>query len=399
MGSSSCDQTVVSRPSRRTRTDELDARAVVIARVDGTQPAEPGALRDVDPEAQPPRRPRREAALEHVVDAQPALARRDDLRLAPAGGLGLEQAAAREEQVRRLGGAAAGRDRHEGGRDRQQAHRLHTKQGKLACGARPGKAAWAGRLACAMVPACPSSFRRRLLALTAAALGVRLLWVALEPATYPVADETMWLSWGLHTLPSPEVHFSPFALRFIFHPPLYLYFIGVLQAAFGTLVAVKVGQCLLGASLVPALALRRPARLGRDAPASSPAAIAAFYPELVWFCSHFWAETLFTVLLWWAMERLTAADDERASSRAAAVAGVLFGLAVLTRETVLYFVPFAALWLAWRGAASPADGASRGPACGARPCSSRRACSSCCPGPCATGSSSAPSCRCRRPAP
>ena len=84
---------------------------------------------------------------------------------------------------------------------------------------------------------------------------MRLSWVALEPATYPVADETMWLSWGLHELPSPKVHFSPFALRFIFHPPLYIYFIGVLQTLFGSLVAVKIGQCLLGASLVPALAL------------------------------------------------------------------------------------------------------------------------------------------------
>ena len=196
------------------------------------------------------------------------------------------------------------------------------------------------------------SFRRRLLALFAAALGVRLLWVVLEPATYPVADETMWLSWGLHTLPSPEVRFSPLALRFIFHPPLYIYFIGVLQTAFGSLAAVKIGQCLLGASLVPALALVG-RRVSGDATGLTAAAIAAFYPELVWFSSHFWAETLFTALLWWGMERLVAAD-EASSSRAAALAGVLLGLAVLTRETVLYFVPFAALWLAWRGAGHPA---------------------------------------------
>jgi hypothetical protein len=202
-----------------------------------------------------------------------------------------------------------------------------------------------------MVAGVSVSFRRRLLWLTAAALGVRLLWVAFEPATYPVADETMWLSWGIHTLPSPEVHFSPLRLRFIFHPPLYLYFVGVLQAAFGTLAAVKIGQCLLGASLVPALALIG-RRISGETTGIAAAAIAAFYPELVWFSSHFWAETLFTVLLWWALERLTVADEAR-SSRAAAVAGALFGLAVLTRETVLYFVPLAALWLAWRRAGGP----------------------------------------------
>ena len=52
-------------------------------------------------------------------------------------------------------------------------------------------------------------------------------------------------------------------------------------------------------------------------------------------------------LLWWAFERLLEAD---ATGRAfsAALAGVLLGLTALTRETVLYFAPLAALWLAWR---------------------------------------------------
>jgi hypothetical protein len=107
-------------------------------------------------------------------------------------------------------------------------------------------------------------------------------------------------------------------------------------------------QSLLGASLVPALAfLGR--RLSGERTGLVAGGLAAFYPELVWFCSHFWAESVFTVVLWWAMERLIAADEAR-SSRTAVAAGLLFGLAVLTRETVLYFVPLAALWLAFRPA-------------------------------------------------
>jgi 4-amino-4-deoxy-L-arabinose transferase-like glycosyltransferase len=190
------------------------------------------------------------------------------------------------------------------------------------------------------------SFRRGLLALTLAGLAVRLLWVALEPATFPVADETMWVSWGSEILPSPEVAFSPLRLRFVFHPPLYLYFVGVPFALFGTLEAVKYAQCLAGVLLVPALGLIGRRVFGERAGLVA-AGIAAFYPELVWFASHFWAETVFTVLLWWAMERLLAADGE-SSIRAALASGVLWGLAILTRETVLYFLPFAALWLAWR---------------------------------------------------
>jgi 4-amino-4-deoxy-L-arabinose transferase-like glycosyltransferase len=193
-----------------------------------------------------------------------------------------------------------------------------------------------------------SSFRRGLLALTLAGLAVRLLWVALEPPTFPVADETMWLTWGSQILPSPDVGFSPLRLRFVFHPPLYLYFVGGLSALFGSLVAVQVAQCLAGALLVTATGLAGARAFGERAGLAA-AGLAALYPELVWFASHFWAETLFTALLWWAMERLLAADAG-GSTRAAAVSGILFGLAVLTRETVLYFLPVAALWLAWRRA-------------------------------------------------
>jgi 4-amino-4-deoxy-L-arabinose transferase-like glycosyltransferase len=190
------------------------------------------------------------------------------------------------------------------------------------------------------------SFRRGLLALTLAGLAVRLLWVALEPPTFPVADETMWVAWGSQTLPSPEVAFSPLRLRFVFHPPLYLYFVGVPVALFDTLEAVKYAQCLVGALLVPALGLLGRRTFGERAGLLAAGA-AAFYPELVWFASHFWAETVFTVLLWWAMERLVAAD-EKGSARAALASGLLWGAAVLTRETVLYFLPVAAIWLAWR---------------------------------------------------
>jgi 4-amino-4-deoxy-L-arabinose transferase-like glycosyltransferase len=190
------------------------------------------------------------------------------------------------------------------------------------------------------------SFRRGLLALTLAGLAVRLLWVALEPPTFPVADETMWLTWGAQNLPSSEVGFSPLRLRFVFHPPLYLYFVGVPATLFSSLVAVKYAQCLVGALLVPALGLLGRRVFGKKSGLLA-AGMAAFYPELVWFASHFWAETVFTVLLWWAMERLVAAD-EGGSAKVALASGLLWGLAVLTRETVLYFVPVAALWLAWR---------------------------------------------------
>jgi len=197
-----------------------------------------------------------------------------------------------------------------------------------------------------MVAAMPGSWKARLASLTLVALALRALWVALEPATSPQADETMWLIWGTEVLPSPEVAFSPLQMRFVFHPPAYLYFLGVPFALTGSLTAVKYLQCLVGALLVPAVGLVGRRAFGERAGLAA-AFLAAVYPELVWFAAHFWAETLFTVLLWWGIERLVASDETQ-SPRAALAAGLAWGLAILTRETVLYFVPIAALWLAWR---------------------------------------------------
>jgi hypothetical protein len=196
-------------------------------------------------------------------------------------------------------------------------------------------------------------FERGLVLLTLAGLVVRLAFVWLEPATDPVADETMWTTWGARVL--PEVGFSPVRFRLIFHPPLYPYFIGVFSLL-GGLGAVKVAQAVVSALLVPALGLLGAAVFG-PAAGLAAAAIAAFYPELVWFAAHFWVETVFTVLLWWGFERLVAAD-RGTSRRLAVVAGLLFGLAILARETVLYFLPIAAIWLASRRPGGTGRGAA-----------------------------------------
>jgi hypothetical protein len=189
-------------------------------------------------------------------------------------------------------------------------------------------------------------FVRALVLLSLGAFLVRAAFLLLEPATGPVADERMWVVWGADVLPSPEVAFSPLRFRLIFHPPLYPYFIGAVSHAFGTLEAVKWAQVVLTPLLVPAVGLLGRRALG-DQTGLLAAAFAAFYPELVWFSTHFWVEGLFIVVLWWALERLVAAD-EQATVATALVAGALFGLSILARETALYFLPVAALWLGWK---------------------------------------------------
>ncbi len=155
----------------------------------------------------------------------------------------------------------------------------------------------------------------------------------------------MWKAMG-REIASPEVGFSPLRSRLVTHPPLYPYMIGGLLAVFGTGEAIKWAQVLLGALLVPAVGLLGAAVYDRRVGLLA-AAWAAFDPVLVWQSTHLWSEVLFLALLWWSIERLVRADQV-GSAGAAAVAGLCWGLAVLARETVFYFAPLAALWLASR---------------------------------------------------
>jgi len=170
---------------------------------------------------------------------------------------------------------------------------------------------------------------------------LRLAFVWLEPETKPIADETMWLM-ALNRIPAAG--FSPLSNYPIFHPPLYPYFLAAVNAALGGLFAIKVAQALIGSLLIPAIA-RIAFRVAGYRAAVVSALVAAVYPEFIWYSGHFWCETLFLTLLWWAVERLMS-SEETGSARAAVGAGVLFGLAILTRETLLYLLPMGALWLA-----------------------------------------------------
>jgi 4-amino-4-deoxy-L-arabinose transferase-like glycosyltransferase len=175
-----------------------------------------------------------------------------------------------------------------------------------------------------------------------AALVVRVGWLILEPRCALTGDEPSWIEIG-RRIGRPAVGFSPLRSDLIFYPPVYPYFVGALFRAFGTMKAVLWVQVVLGALLVPAVGRAGALAFGRRVGLVA-AAVTAFYPELVWYPAHYWSETVFLLLLWWAIER-TLAADARGSPRVAVVAGVLWGLAILTRELALYLVPIAALWM------------------------------------------------------
>ena len=192
-------------------------------------------------------------------------------------------------------------------------------------------------------PIAARSFARRLAVLTAAGLAIRIAFLLLEPRAELAGDESTWTALAFKGVLLPRHAFSPLKSPILFYPPAYPYFIAAVYAYVGGLQAVKWVQAVLGALLVPAVG-RAGARAFSPGAGLFAAGAAAFYPELVWFSVHFWSETLFLVLLWWGFERLLAAR-EPPGVRAALTAGVFFGLAALTRETALYFVPVGGLWL------------------------------------------------------
>lgn len=187
--------------------------------------------------------------------------------------------------------------------------------------------------------------RAALTRLFVAALLVRAVFLLVEPHARTIGDEGLWRQMA-REIASERVGFSPFRTQLLSHPPLYPYFLAGMIQLVVSFQAVKWVQVLLGALLVPAVALVA-ARVGGSRVGFLAGAMAVFYPVLVWHCTHFWSEVLLLTLLWWGFERVLAADANGRTA-AAVAAGLLFGLAILTRETLLYFAPLVGLWLAWR---------------------------------------------------
>jgi hypothetical protein len=168
------------------------------------------------------------------------------------------------------------------------------------------------------------SLDRALLALTAVALLARVAFLLLEPAGVLAGDESSWVEIG-RRLFRPTKSWSPLDSDLIFYPPVYPYFIGLLYRVEHSFRTVIWAQVVLGALTVPAIGRAGAWAFGRRTGLLA-AAITAIYPEFLWYPAHFWSETVYLLLLWWAIERTLAADPDRSVRRAAA-AGLLFGLA------------------------------------------------------------------------
>ena len=144
--------------------------------------------------------------------------------------------------------------------------------------------------------------------------------------------------------PAPGEHFG--------RAPVYPVFLAAVIRVTGAppaadvplLRAIRIVQAVLGGVLVWLVAWLAGRAAGPEA-ARAGGWLAAVYPPLVWTPAYVWSETLFSVLALACVAVLTLDRRRRGLYLAA---GALAGLAVLTRPAMLFFLPLAALWLAWK---------------------------------------------------
>jgi 4-amino-4-deoxy-L-arabinose transferase-like glycosyltransferase len=188
-------------------------------------------------------------------------------------------------------------------------------------------------------PAVPSPGRRPYVVIFLLALAARLAVTAVVGFnTIGFGDARAYLQAA--TALARTGHYPLRTDTFFFRPPGYSAFLVAVTLGHPERVAIaKTANALLGSLAVLLLAVLS-ARVFRDrAVALATAAAAAVHPSFLLICSDIQSEALFLCLLLGAGWLLLAASD-RPSSTLALAAGVLLGLAVLTRASALAIAPF-----------------------------------------------------------
>lgn len=136
--------------------------------------------------------------------------------------------------------------------------------------------------------------------------------------------------------------------------PAFLAVVGVGVAPEAAPARVKAVQGFIGAFVVAMIGLIA-ARAAGDRAGALAAGIAAVYPPLVWLPSYVFSEALFMPLALGSVMLLAAArrhslveGSARAGGALALAAGLLTGVAILVRSSMLVFLPVVALWFVSR---------------------------------------------------
>jgi 4-amino-4-deoxy-L-arabinose transferase-like glycosyltransferase len=132
--------------------------------------------------------------------------------------------------------------------------------------------------------------------------------------------------------------------------PFFLYLIGAGKAPAESVPAsVKIAQSIVGGLGVIVIGWAG-YRLGGRRSAMAAAALAAFYPPLIWISGYVYSEAVFwpvgISLALIVTHMLTTVGDEK--WKWAALSGVATGLAILLRAATMPFAPILIAWLLWK---------------------------------------------------
>ncbi len=208
-------------------------------------------------------------------------------------------------------------------------------------------------------PAPPiSSNRKTVWIIILIAFAMRLIALLATQSIEPLLDEKLYLqraeallngegfigsyqSWVRHE-GSPLLSDLP-QYPGSYQPPLYTVFIaGIYAVTNNSVFAVKFVQVILSSLTVGVVFWIASAWFNRKT-ALIAATFCALYPNLIAFSHLLWTETVFTFFITLAVGLLTTTDTAPSRMRCAS-AGLLLGLAALTRAAILYFTPFLFFW-------------------------------------------------------
>jgi 4-amino-4-deoxy-L-arabinose transferase-like glycosyltransferase len=177
---------------------------------------------------------------------------------------------------------------------------------------------------------------RTLLAITGLSFALKLVLGVLADRNAPVLDEGAYLALARGLVEGGSFEGT-------FRPPLYPAFEALfLGVGLGTL-GIRLIQVVLS-TLSVLLVYRISHRQAGARSARIAAALVAFSPVLIAFSHRLWSETLFIFLLLLALDLLARPVGDGSLKRWVG-AGLLLGLAALTRPMLVTFLPFLVLWI------------------------------------------------------
>lgn len=131
---------------------------------------------------------------------------------------------------------------------------------------------------------------------------------------------------------------------FAYRPPVYPYFLAGVYSIFGnTYLPVKLVQAFISifSCFIMFLLTKR---LLNEKAALFSTFLFAFYPPFIRFSGELWTETLFVFLILGFFLFLYK-YQQSSQLRNGVISGILLGIASLTREVALYFLPLVLIWI------------------------------------------------------